>query len=57
MFVHDVTEAGENTFNYLFDFNAEEPYRNGETTRRHAFPVNENDNASQNDNDECLLYQ
>ena len=54
VFVHDVTEADENTFNDLVDLSAEEPHRNVETTRCHAFPVNENDNASQNNNDEML---
>ena len=28
VFVHDVTEADENRFNDLVDFNAEEPYEN-----------------------------
>ena len=51
VFVHDVTEADENTFNDLVDFNAEEPYGNVETTKSHAFPVNENHNVSQNKND------
>ena len=54
VFAHDVTEADENTFNDLVDLSAEEPHRNVETTRCHAFPVNENDNASQNNNDEML---
>ena len=54
MFVHDVNEADENAFNDLVDFNTEEPYENVETTKSHAFPVNENDNASQNNNDEIL---
>ena len=54
VFVHDVTEADENTFYDLVDFNAEEPYENVETTKSHAFPVNENDNVSQNNNDEIL---
>ena len=53
-FVHDVTEADENFFNNLVDLNAEEPYENVETTKSHVSPVNENDNASQNDNDEIL---
>ena len=39
MFVHYVTEADENTFNDLVDFNAEEPYENVETTKCHAFPI------------------
>ena len=52
--VHDVTEADENTFNDSVDFSAEERYENIETTTSHAFPVNENDNASQNDNDKIL---
>ena len=54
VFVHDVTEADKNTFNDLVDLSAEEPHRNVESTRCHAFPVNENDNASQNNNDEML---
>ena len=54
VFVHHVTEADENTFNDLVDFNAEEPYENIETTKRHAFPVHENDNTSHNNNDEIL---
>ena len=54
VFVHNVTEADENTFNDLVDFNAEEPYENVETTKSHAFPVNENDNESQNTNYEIL---
>ena len=54
MFVHDVTGADENAFNDLVDFNAEEPYENVETSKSYAFPVNENDNASQNNNDEIL---
>ena len=54
VFVHDVTEADENAFNDLVDFNTEEPFENVETTKSHAFPVNENDNASQNNNDEIL---
>ena len=54
VFVHNVTEADENTFNDLVYFNAEEPYENVETTKSHAFPVNENDNVSQNNNDEIL---
>ena len=54
VFAHDVTEVDENTFNDLVDLSAEEPHRNVETTRCHAFPVNENDNASQNNNDEML---
>ena len=37
VFVHDVTEADENTFNDLVDFNAEKPYGNAETTKSHAF--------------------
>ena len=41
-------------FNNLVDLNAEEPYENVETTKSHVFPVNENDNTSQNDNDEIL---
>ena len=53
VFVHDVTEAEDNTFNDLVDFNAE-LYVNVETTKSHAFPVNQNDNASQNNNDEIL---
>ena len=32
----------------------EEPYQNIEKTKSHAFPVNENDNASQINNDEFL---
>ena len=51
MFVHDVSEADQNTFNDLVDFNAEEPYENVETTTSHTFPLNENDNVSQNNND------
>ena len=54
VFVHDVTEADENLFNNLVDLSAEEPYENVETTKSHVFRVNENDNASQNDNDEIL---
>ena len=54
VFVHDVAEADENAFNGVVDFNAEEPYQNVETTKSHAFPVNENDNASQINNDEIL---
>ena len=54
VFVHDVTEADENTFNDLVASNAEEPYENVETTKSHALPVNEKDNASQNNNDEIL---
>ena len=54
VFVHDVTEADENTFNDLVASNAEEPYENVETTKSHAFPVNEDDNASQNNNYEIL---
>ena len=54
VFAHDVTEADENFFNNLVDLNAEEPYENVETTKSHVFPVNENDNTSQNDNDEIL---
>ena len=54
MFVHDVTEAEENTFNDLVNFSAEELYENVETIKSYAFPVNENDNASQNNNDEIL---
>ena len=46
MFVHDVSEADQNTFNDLVDFIAEEPYENVETTTSHAFLVNENDNVS-----------
>ena len=53
MFVHDVTEADENIFDNLVDFNAEEPYENVETTKSHAFQVNEN-NASRNNNNEIL---
>ena len=52
--VHDVTEADESTFNDLVDFNAEESYENVETIKSHAFPMNENDKASQNNNDEIL---
>ena len=52
--VHDVTEADESAFNDLVDFNAEEPYEIVEITKSYAFPVNENHNASQNDNDEIL---
>ena len=37
VFVHDVTEADENTFNDLVDFSAEKPYGNAETTKSHAF--------------------
>ena len=48
VFVHDVTEADQNTFNNFVDFNSEEPYENVETIKSHAFPVNEN---------ECLLYK
>ena len=51
VFVHDVSEAAQNTFNDLVDFNSEEPYENVETTTSHAFPLNENDNVSQNSND------
>ena len=54
VFVHNVTEADENLFNNLVDLSAEEPYENVETTKSHVFRVNENDNASQNDNDEIL---
>ena len=54
MFVHDVTEADENTFNDLIAFNAEEPYENVETTKGQGFQVNENDNASQNNSYEIL---
>ena len=54
VFVHDFTEADENLFNNLVDLSAEEPYENVETTKSHVFPVNENDNTSQNDNDEIL---
>ena len=54
LFIHDVTKADDNTFNDLVDFNAEEPYENFEKTISHAFSVNENDNASQNNNDEIL---
>ena len=54
VFVQYVTVADENTFNDLVNFNAEEPYENVETTKRHAFPVNDNDNASQNNDDEIL---
>ena len=54
MFVHDVTKADENTFNGLVDFNAEEPHDNAETTKILAFPMNNNDNTSQNNNDEIL---
>ena len=54
MFVHDVAEADENSFNDLVDLNAEEPYESVETTKSHAFPVNEYDNASQNNNYEIL---
>ena len=54
VFVHDFTEADENLFNNLVDLSAEEPYENVETTKSHVFRVNENDNASQNDNDEIL---
>ena len=42
------------TLNDLVDFYAEEPYENIETTKSHAFPGNENDNTSQNNNDEVL---
>ena len=54
VFVHEVTVADENTFNDLVNFNAEEPYENVETTKSHAFPVNDNDKASQNNNDKIL---
>ena len=54
VFVHEVTVADENTFNDLVNFNAEEPYENVETTKSHAFPVIDNDKASQNNNDEIL---
>ena len=54
MFVHNVTEADENRFNNLVDFNAEELYENVETAKSDEFPVNENDNTSQNNNDEIL---
>ena len=39
VFVYDVTKA----FKDLVDFNVEEPNENVETTKSHAFPVNEND--------------
>ena len=39
VFVYDVTKA----FKDLVDFNVEEPNENAETTKSHAFPVNEND--------------
>ena len=45
VFVHDVTEADENNL---------ELYENVETTKSHAFQVNENDNASQNNNAEIF---
>ena len=54
VFVHNVTEADENRFNNLVDFNAEELYENVETAKSDEFPVNENDNTSQNNNDEIL---
>ena len=54
VFVHNVNEADENTFNDLVDFNTEEPYENAETRKSHAFLVNENDSASQNNNNEIL---
>ena len=54
VFVNYVTEADENRFSNLVDFNAEEPYENAETAKSHAFPVSENCNTSQNNNDEIL---
>ena len=54
VFVNYVTEADENRFSNLVDFNAEEPYENAETAKSHAFPVSENGNTSQNNNDEIL---
>ena len=54
VFVRDVTKTDENTFNGLVDFNAEEPHDNAETTKILAFPMNNNDNTSQNNNDEIL---
>ena len=47
-------KADQNTFNDLVGFNVEEPYKNVEARKSHASPVNENDNASQNNNDEIL---